>query len=87
MLSFLKTLLIIILVYYAVKYLFRLLLPYFLRYVAKKATQKMEQSFYGSRPNYSEKPKEGKITIDHLPKNRNKTNKPVGEYVDYEEID
>lgn len=87
MLTFLKTLLIIILVYYAVKFLFRLLLPYFLRYVAKKATQKMEQSFYGSRTNHSEKTKEGKITVDHHPKNKSKTKKPVGEYVDYEEID
>jgi len=87
MLSFLQTLLIIILVYFAIKFLFRLLFPYFLRYIAKKATQKMEKSFYGSHANPSEKAKEGKITIDHLSKNKNKTKKPVGEYVDYEEID
>lgn len=87
MLTFLKTLLIIILVYYAVKFLFRLLLPFFLRYIAKKATQKMENSFYGSQNNQSEQTKEGKITIDHLTKNKNKTKNPVGEYVDYEEID
>jgi len=87
MLSFLKTLLIVLLVYYAIKFLFRLLFPYFLRYVAKKASQKMENAFFGSQNNPKEKNKEGKITIDHLPKNKNKTKKPVGEYVDYEEID
>lgn len=87
MLSFLKTLLIIILVYYALKFLFRLLLPYFLRYIAKKATQKMEQSFYGTRTTQTEKTKEGKITIDHPPVKQRKNKKPVGEYVDYEEID
>ncbi len=87
MLSFLKTLLIIILVYYAVKFLFRLLLPYFLRYIAKKATQKMERTFSGMHNHQTEKPKEGKVTIDHPPIKQRKNKKTVGEYVDYEEID
>lgn len=87
MLSFLQTLLIIILVYLAIKFLFRLLFPYFLRYIAKKATQKMEKTFYASQNYQSEKPKEGKVTIDHDPKTKNKSKKTVGEYVDFEEID
>lgn len=87
MVSFLQTLLIIILVYFAIKFLFRLLLPYFLRYIAKKATQKMEKSFYASQNRPTEKTKEGKVTIDHAPKSKNKSKKTVGEYVDFEEIE
>lgn len=47
----------------------------------------MEQSFYGPHTPQSEKTKEGKTTIDHVPKTKNKSKKTVGEYVDYEEID
>ncbi len=88
MTTFLKTLLIILLVYFGLKIAFRLLMPYIMRYIAKKATQKMENAFRGSSFN-TEKPKqkEGKITIDDLSRKKSRNKKPVGDYVDYEEID
>lgn len=86
--TFLKTLLIILLVYFGIKILFRLAMPYILRFIAKKATQKMENAFRGTQfhtQNHSQK--EGKTTIDDFPKNKSRNKKPVGDYVDYEEID
>lgn len=86
--TFFKTLLILLLVYFGLKILFRLAMPFLMRYIAKKASQKMENAFrrtqYQSENN---KQKEGKITIDDIPKKKSRNKKPVGDYVDYEEID
>ena len=85
--GFIRTILIILLVWYGVKILSRVFAPVLMRYVAKKAQQKFGQQF-----NQHQKPppttkNEGEISIDKIP-NQNKTsNKDAGEYVDYEEID
>jgi hypothetical protein len=89
---FLKTLLIILLVYYGLKILFRLLKPYLFKYVAKKAGQRFEQTF-GHNPydQNSHKGKsddmEGSVSIDQMPSKNKSSKSNVGEYVDYEEID
>lgn len=79
--GFLKTLLIIILFYTVFKYLLRLLSPFFLRSIARK----MERQF-----NQNEQPinaqKEGEVSIEKMP-HKETSNKDVGEYIDYEEID
>lgn len=88
MMTFLKTILIIILAIYALKFLFRLATPYILRYVSKKAGQQFEQFFGNSPQNNSNTTasKEGKTTIDIIPPRRS-NGKKVGEYVEYEEVD
>jgi hypothetical protein len=54
-------------------------------------SKKMEERFGGQfqqRQNQSEpKHKEGETIIDKMPKQDTSTNKNVGEYIDYEEID
>lgn len=80
-----RTILIILAVYYGFKILSRLFAPLLLKYIAKKA----EQKFGGSFQQGSQQPnpkKEGEVTIDKVP-NIKTSNKNVGEYVDYEEID
>lgn len=59
-----------------------------MRYVARKAGEKMEQAFNPDfrRPQHSPD-KEGKVTIDKMPSKSKNSKKPVGDYVDYEEID
>ena len=89
MMTFLKTILIVLLVYFALKFLIRLATPYFMRYLSKKAGQQFEK-FFGDIPNMSkqqEKEKEGNITIDKMPRRNSRTNNKVGEYVDYEEVE
>jgi len=80
----LKVILIILLVYYGLKILTRIFAPVLLRYVSKKAGEKFQQQFnqYQHQTNQDE----GEVTIDKKPK-RKSSNKDVGEYIDYEEID
>jgi hypothetical protein len=89
--GFIRTFLIILLVYYGIKILSRLFAPFLMRYVSKKAGQRFEQQF-GHPDNYRDRrppettSKEGEVTIDKTP-NTKSSNKDVGEYVDYEEIE
>ena len=83
--GFLRTILIILLVYYGIKILSRILAPVFFKYVAKKAEKKFGQQF-GNFQTKKPLEKEGETTIDKMPKTK-ASNKDVGDYVDYEEID
>jgi len=85
----LKFLLIILLIYFGVKILARLLGPFMLKYLSKKATERFGGQFrdFQNQKQQRQKPQnEGEITIDKMPKNKS-SNNSVGEYVDYEELD
>ncbi|MFT5249408.1 MAG: hypothetical protein ACI93P_001134 [bacterium] len=87
--SFLQTILIILLVYYGLKIIFKFSKPYLMKYIAKKANERFGQAF-GSDPfnNTSTKTKEeGKITIDKSQANTKTSNPEVGEYVDFEDVE
>ena len=83
--GFVRTLLIILLVYFGIKILSRLFAPVIFKYVTKKAEKRFGQQFGGFQNNQPPE-KEGETTIDKMPKTKS-SNKDVGEYVDYEEID
>ena len=86
--GFIRTILIIMLVYYGIKILSRLLAPYLMRYLSKKAQQRFGQQFGNHRQQSQQPPrKEGEVSIDKMPQQSKSSNKDVGEYVDYEEID
>ena len=84
----LKTILFILLFYYGFKVLSRIFAPLFLKYLTKKAEQRFGGQFrgFGNQQQQQKTQNEGEITIDKMPEN-NSSNKNVGEYVDYEEID
>lgn len=84
----LKTILIIALVYYGIKILSRLFAPFLLKYAARKAEQRFGDQFgqFGKGQKQQPQKKEGEVTIDKIP-NTKTSNKDVGDYVDYEEID
>ncbi|TPN88654.1 DUF4834 family protein [Aquimarina algicola] len=81
----LKIVLIILLVYYGLKVLTRLFGPLLLKYVTKKASQKFEQQFSQYQQPH-QRSNEGEITIER-PTSKKSSNKDVGEYIDFEEID
>ncbi len=82
--GFLRTILIICFVYYAFKFLAKLFGPYLM----KKAISKMEQKARKQYEQHAEnKVKEGETIIDKKPNSHQQTNKNVGEYIDFEEID
>jgi len=87
--TFIKTILIILLVYFGLKFLIRLAAPYILRYLSKKANQRVESFFreFSSQSEFYDNQKEGKVSIDRQPKKNRKSGKKVGEYIDFEEID
>ena len=82
-----KTLLIIFGIYLLLRVVLRYLGPAIMRYFIRKVTKKAEEQFRGSHSNYSSNQETGKTTIDFTPKNKYKSNKDAGEYIDYEEID
>ena len=84
--TFIKTILIILLIYFGLKFLLKLASPYIMRYIQKKAGQKFEDMFNNMQGAQSQQKKDGEITIDKIPKQKPGSN-PVGEYVDFEEID
>ncbi|TBW29338.1 DUF4834 family protein [Gramella sp. KN1008] len=85
----LKTVLIILLVYFGLKILFRYFGPMLLRYFMKRMGRKFEKQFNQQFGGYQQPDgnRKDKVTIDKKPKSRRSSNKKVGEYIDYEEID
>ncbi|WP_298757397.1 DUF4834 family protein [uncultured Psychroserpens sp.] len=83
--GFVRTILIILLVYYGLKILTRLFAPYMVRYMSKKMQQKFEGQF--QQHQQKQQHKEGETVIDKIPNDKATSNKKVGEYIDYEEID
>ncbi|KAB1071412.1 DUF4834 family protein [Tamlana haliotis] len=84
----LRTIIIIALVYYGIKILSRLFAPFLMKYVSKKAEERFGGQFgqfqQGQKRETSNK--EGEVTIDKIPQTKT-SNKKVGDYVDFEEID
>ena len=85
----LRTILIILLVYYGLKILSRLFAPYLLRYMSKKMQERFGQQFQQQQPQKKQQApqKEGETVIDKVPQSEKSSNKKVGEYIDFEEID
>ncbi|GGI57542.1 DUF4834 family protein [Winogradskyella haliclonae] len=82
-----RTLLWIIGIYFVVKILSRLFAPFLVKYAAKKMEQKFGQQFGANQRPQQPNQKEGETVIDKMPSNTTSSNKKVGEYIDYEEID
>ena len=57
-----------------------------LKYFAKKVSERFGGQFQYQDRHEDPKQKEGEVTIDKMPKTKS-SNKDIGDYVDYEEID
>lgn len=84
--GFVRTILIILLVYYGLKILSRIFAPILVKYMSKKMQQKFEGQF-GQQPRQEQRHKEGETVIDKIPNSSKTSDKKVGEYIDYEELD
>lgn len=85
--SFLRTILIILLIYFALKIFFKWFGPSILRYFMRKMGEKAMKGFNQSSPFSAENKKEPEPEIKRKEPNTRKTKKDVGEYIDYEEIE
>lgn len=81
----LKIILTLLLIYYAFQLLMRLLAPFLMKKAVEKMQKKAEQQF--GKQQQETTVKEGETVIDKKPSNTKQSNKDVGEYVDFEEID
>ena len=83
----LQTILLLILVYFALKLLLKWLAPRLLNYAVKKTQERFGQQFgqYGNTQDQQDT--EGETTIFKRPSQASQSSKKVGEYIDFEEID
>jgi len=86
--GFLKAILLLLLVYYLFKMLFRMFAPRLFSYAAKRTETHFRQKFDEyARENNGESENVGDVIIDREPSKKTKSSKKVGEYIDFEEID
>jgi hypothetical protein len=82
--NFLKTLFIIVLIYYAIRLVTRYILPLLVDKGLKNMQQKMQEQ---QRQNQRSTRPPGEVTIEYN-KNTGKSNSQIkGEYVDFEEVE
>ncbi|WP_111709259.1 DUF4834 domain-containing protein [Lutibacter citreus] len=82
--GFLRTIAILIIIYYAFKFFSRYIAPIFL----KKVINNVEKKYKEQQNQYEQKPEGevGETIIAKKPSQVKESNKDVGDYVDYEEI-
>ncbi|MFC2117980.1 hypothetical protein ACFLTI_00120 [Bacteroidota bacterium] len=81
----LRTLAILIIIYYVGKFFARYIFPIFLRNYIKKMAPRADIN-----NNFKEEKskKKGEVTVEYKPESNNKTiNKESGDYVDFEEVE
>lgn len=87
--SILRVILIILLIYFGLKIIFRWFGPMILKYILKRLGRKFQrqfnQQFNQQAPQNGKKT--GEVVIEKKPSKSRKTNNNTGEYIDYEEID
>lgn len=84
----LRTILIILVVYYIFKIIARMAAPYMMGYMSKKMNDKFRgQSPFGQNQNSKPNQNVGETVIDKVPKKNTSSNDEIGEYIDYEEVD
>lgn len=83
--NFIRTIIWIVLIYYAIKFFFKLFGPVILQQVVKKAGQNFQQQYQQQQNYQHEQQQQQNFTSPKQDKPHEK--KKVGEYIDYEEIE
>jgi bacteriorhodopsin len=83
MTGFLRTIFVLILIYYVLKFASKYILPILLKNFIRKAQEQQQNAQGNPRSNA----KEGETIVDKAPKSKKADNNQVGEYVDFEEIE
>lgn len=88
----LRTILIILIVYYGLKFLGRVVFPFLLTNWANKKMQEFQQNAQNQFKSQEEakqfaKQNEGKVEIKSTTKNNKSESDGLGDYVDYEEVE
>jgi low affinity Fe/Cu permease len=81
--GFLRTVVVILIIFYAVRLITRFVLPLLFQKTIKDMQAKMNQQM---RDQQRQGKREGEVTIERN-QNQNNRNSQTGEYVDFEEVD
>ncbi len=81
----LRTLAILVIIYYVFKFFSRYIAPIFLKKVMKNVEKKFREQQQQQQPEES-KAKVGETVIEKKPSKIKESNKDVGDYVDYEDV-
>ena len=81
----LKTIAIIVLVYYGIKFIGRLFAPFLLKKMANKMNNQFQQGTRQNQQQEQAKKEEGEVTVEGQ-QHKTKFSKKDGEYVDFEEV-
>ncbi len=84
--NILRTILIILVIYYGLKIIMRFAFPLLMKRFMSKVERKFQEQQGQSKQNQPPT-KVGETFIDKKPNSANKTSNDVGEYVDYEDVD
>ncbi len=86
--AFLRTILIILLVFYLLKILARWFAPKILSYAAKKTESHFKEAFGGFTTQTQNREEQvGDVIINKKTKKKKEGSEKVGEYIDFEELD
>ncbi|MDX1766728.1 DUF4834 family protein [Arenibacter troitsensis] len=86
--GFLKTILIVLLVYYLLKILAKWFAPKLFRYAARKTEDHFKERFEGFAGRQPQDEEQiGDVIIDKKTTKKKNSSKNVGEYIDFEEIE
>ncbi len=85
---FLKTILILLLVYYLLKILIKYFAPQLIKYASKKAENHFKEKFGDfSNQHTNQQYNDGDVIIEDKPNKKRNSSKVVGDYIDFEEIE
>ncbi len=84
--NFLRTILIILVIYYGFKIIMRFAFPLLMKRFMSKVERKFQEQ-QGQNKQNQPSTKVGETIIDKNPNSTKKTSNNVGEYVDYEDVD
>tara|TARA_R110002073_G_scaffold40547_1_gene114855 strand:- start:60122 stop:60397 length:276 start_codon:yes stop_codon:yes gene_type:complete len=84
--NFLRTILIILAIYYGFKIIMRFAFPLILKNFMGKVEKKFQQQ-QRQQQSDQQQTKVGETIIDKAPRPNKKSNDSVGEYVDYEDVE
>jgi uncharacterized protein involved in cysteine biosynthesis len=82
----LRTLAILVIIYYAFKFFSRYIAPIFLKKVINNVEKKYKEQQQQQSQHEKPQGKVGETVIAKKPSNQKESNKDVGDYVDYEEV-
>lgn len=86
LMNFLRTIFIILLIYYALKIIARFAFPLLFKKVMGNVEKKFREQ-QNQRQSNQQQTKVGETVIDKAPKTNQKINDSTGEYIDYEEVE